>query len=208
MRFFSPIDAWQKLTTYNGMTVKKPSQILKGKHMKYIYLAAILSTSTLAAAGDQAVNCRMADQAVKLYGEHQASCYSNNPYPMPNVQLSQYVTEQSSQSAVLRSFNYPFPASCVVQLNYYRTIQQQTQVCDYTPAAHFYSSQLNYPVYATIYTSNSTDRDGTIVKTEWLSAGNVIGTAKSYSFIPQTKPASLTLKVTDNQGYSDTVKVY
>jgi hypothetical protein len=173
-----------------------------------ITLTTALVVSPLATAGDQQVNCRLVDQEVKLYGEHQASCYSNNPYPMPNVQVTQYVTEQPSSSIVLKNFNYPFPASCRAQLNYYRSVYQQTPQCEYTPLARFYSSQITYPVFATIYTSDSTDRDGQIVKTEWLSAGKVIGTSSSYSYIIHTKPASLQLKVTDNHGHSDTVSIF
>lgn len=170
--------------------------------------ATLLAISHFSHAGDQQVNCQLVNQEVKLYGEHQASCYSTNPYPVPNVQLSEYVTEQSSSSIILKSFHYPFPASCRAQLNYYRSVYQQTPKCEYTPKAGFYRSQVTYPVFATVYTSNSTDRDGQIVKTEWLSAGNVVGTGASYSYINQTKPASLQLKVTDNHGHSDSVVIF
>lgn len=175
--------------------------------MRTLMLSSILLTAIPAFAGDNPINCRVETVTIPLYGNHQASCTTKNQSPIPNTTLTQFVPEQAEKYKTLVDYSYPFPASCNVTLNFYRNVMQDKQVCDYTPKAAFYTQVITYPVGAKIFTSQSSDRDGTIVKTEWIENGSTIKVRTSVDYHMNNLPSSLVLKVTDNHGYTDMIKV-
>ena len=169
---------------------------------KILLLSSMITLSLNVFAGDKPVDCETEKVNVKLYGNYQASCTTSNPYPMPNVTLSEFAKPQESSWKSLTSYEYPFQASCGARLDYYKTVTQDKKVCKYTPKAITSYNKVTYPYNLITYRSISTDRDGSIVKTEWIADG-VKHSGTTFQYQTLNGPKQLTLVVTDNDGYKD-----
>ena len=173
----------------------------------------LFTTSPLTTwAGDNTVNCR----TVKVAEQHQYMGWANcsvtvyDPQGYPELHnLSQYFDVTNIQRKQLSRYIYNGYYSCNADVPYYNTIDITKTVCDYTPQSSFYYSQTpNNLTGSNIVsvTSNSSDRDGHIVKYEWWEDNKKVGgdshTLRLASHYGKT--IQLKLIVTDNQGYTDT----
>ena len=173
--------------------------------MKNIFILVMATFAIEGFAGNEQRDCRVDSVPVDLYGNHIASCAATTQHG-ESFLLSKFVPEQYSNSKTLGTSG----ASCSVTLNFFRTIYQDQQVCDYTPKAIIETLYINPPTLphmaTTIHRSVSTDSDGDIVKTEWIING-VAHSSEVWGYQSISPPSSLKLRVTDNDGHTDTLNI-
>ncbi len=181
----------------------------RGKSLTKSLGILIASLSLTAVAGDNPVNCQNALAATNTYGGQSASCIADSP-DAGKVRLNQYVPEQEGDSKTLVSYDYGEPVSCEAQLEPARTVQYNSLTCDYTPQAVYVSQYYPHPYYITTYSGYySTDRDGTVVGWEWITNGSLINEGVNFMHMGLgSTPQSLKLRVTDNDGYKDTITIH
>lgn len=169
---------------------------------KTVIVAGSLLVNTLlsqAIAGDDPVNCRNEVVETPVYYGY-ASCRAYNGQQW--VTISRYISQSSSPTIYLSEGS----RACFASLpsSYNQTISRN--VCDYTPQAGI-RKYISYD--GTAYTaalrlsSAASDRDGSIVKTEWWVNGAYYGTSVPTFTVTSPTSFSIRQKVTDNQGLTD-----
>ena len=164
--------------------------------------SALLLSSTFtgsANAGDNPVNCRTeSTQYTVYYGNASCTAYSGSE----RRTLSSYYHASLSPSVYLSEFGF----SCFATLPFSQLETSTSTKCDYTPQANI----RDYIFYdGTAYTaalrlnSGASDRDGSIVKTEWWVNGQSYGASVPTFTVNSPTSFSIRQRVTDNDGYTD-----
>lgn len=185
------------------------------KKIFVILISVLLSTSSLASGGDQKVNCSTHVTEIPVY-EGWASCFDT----FSGRRLERYFPPSYSSSQTIIECTYmngrPMCFSCLaVNIPFIGYEVRETEACDYTPKAVPGVKKFAYKPagpanfwLVEMSGHGSSDRDGRIVKYEWIIDGQyytgVAPVIRLHSY-PSPYGSRVTLTVTDDDGYTHSV---
>ncbi|MCY7296276.1 hypothetical protein [Alteromonas sp. a30] len=178
---------------------------------KVLLPLAALFGSTTSFAGDEQVNCRSETSTQAIY-EGTAFCtayYVENNGSFRTQLLGGHFNAAPVQYRTVYSNFYGYDgnlyfAQCQATVPFSHNEQISTTVCDYTPKSSFTPHANGFNGIGRVnIVDNASDRDGSIVKTEWWVDGTYKGTTKPSLATYVTRTYSIRQRVTDNDGYTD-----
>ena len=187
-----PVNCRDEVTSFQDIYAGTPSC-----EASYVQSTCIPINSNL-------VETRKETIFVTLFGDYTESTKQS-------VRLSEFVTYPENSVAGPGACTIPRDVSefitCSAELDFLESRPVKEKVCDFTPDAN--PKYYEITSYNTIVSARASDRDGEIVKYEWWVNGikneSVTDSVELIRFRPSgTEPTAVTVKVTDNDGYTDT----